>query len=154
ITEEIWQTIPHQGKSIVVQQYPTFDPTWTSSDAEQQFALLEQTVGLVRTGRILLNYPPGQQVSFHVGHDDTTRQHRLHQLQPYLAHLSKGATDVTPAKEWPTKKLLRLVTEGLSIGLLVSGDIDLKKSLDRLTKQLADTDKESQRLDGKLKNTE
>jgi valyl-tRNA synthetase len=37
---------------------------------------------------------------------------------------------------------------------MVSGDVDLKKALDRLAKQLAETDKESQRLDGKLKNAE
>lgn len=154
ITEEIWQTIPHQGDTIVVQQYPTFDQTRTSPEAEQQFALLEQTVGLIRTGRVLLNYPPGQQISFHVGHDDSDRQTRLHQLQPHLAHLSRGTAAVKPTKEWPAAQLLRLVTEGLSVGIVVSGDVDLKKALDRLAKQLAETDKEAQRLDGKLKNAE
>ena len=154
ITEEIWQTIPHQGESIVVQQYPIIDQAWTSPEAEEEFALLEQTVGLVRTGRVLLNYPQGQQIPFHVGHDDSNRHERLHQLQPHLAYLSRGATDVTPAKQWPALKLLRLVTDGLSVGLMVSGDVDLKKALDRLAKQLAETDKESQRLDGKLRNAE
>ncbi|HEX5646429.1 MAG TPA: class I tRNA ligase family protein, partial [Nitrospira sp.] len=154
ITEEIWQTIPHHGESIVVQQYPTFDQTWTAPEAEQQFTLLEQTVGLVRTGRVLLNYPPGQQISFHVGHNDPDRQHRLQQLQPHLAHLSRGTAEVKSATEWPAGQLLRLVTEGLSVGLVVSGDVDLKKAIDRLAKQLAETDKESQRLDGKLKNAE
>jgi valyl-tRNA synthetase len=101
-----------------------------------------------------LNYPPGHQISFHVGHDDPNSQHRLHQLQPHLAYLSKGTTDVKPTKEWPALKLLRLVTEGLSVGLMVSGDVDLNKAIDRLTKQLAETAKESQRLDGKLKNAE
>jgi valyl-tRNA synthetase len=37
---------------------------------------------------------------------------------------------------------------------MVSGDVDLNKAIDRLTKQLAETEKESQRLDGKLKNAE
>jgi valyl-tRNA synthetase len=154
ITEEIWQTIPHQGESIVVQQYPIIDQAWTSPEAEEEFALLEQTVGLVRTGRVLLNYPPGQQIPFHVGHDDSSRHHRLHQLQPHLAYLSRGTTGVKPAREWPSEKLLRLVTEGLSVGLMVSGDVDLKKALDRLGKQLLETDKETQRVVGKLKNAE
>ncbi|MBM4127382.1 MAG: valine--tRNA ligase [Nitrospira sp.] len=154
ITEEIWQTIPHQGESIVVQQYPTVDQTRTSPDAEEQYSLLEQTVGLVRTGRVLLNYPPGQQILFHVGHDDPHRQQRLQRLQPHLAHLSRGTAEVHPATEWPVGQRLRLVTEGLSVGLTVSGDVDLKKALDRLAKQLAESDKESQRLDGKLKNAE
>jgi valyl-tRNA synthetase len=157
ITEEIWQTIPHQGDSIVVQNYPVSpasDNTWSSPDTEREFALLEQTVGLIRTGRVLLNYPQGQHIPFYVGHDDRNRHKQLHQIQQHLAHLSRGDAEVKPPKDWPTAKLLRLVTEGLSVGLTVSGDVDLQKALDRLAKQLAENDKEAQRLDGKLKNAE
>jgi valyl-tRNA synthetase len=154
ITEEIWQTIPHQGDSIVLQNYPASDHTWSSPDAERQFALLEQTVGLIRTGRVLLNYPPGQHIPFFVGHDDLSRHEQLHQIRQHLAHLSRGEAVVTPSKDWPADKLLRLVTEGLSVGITVSGDVDLKKALDRLEKQLAENDKESLRLNGKLNNAE
>ncbi|MGE3977446.1 MAG: valine--tRNA ligase [Nitrospira sp.] len=154
ITEEIWQTIPHQGNSIVVQNYPVPDQTWTAPDAEQHFALLEQTVGLVRTGRVLLNYPPGQQIPFHVGHNDPNRQNQLHQLQRHLTHLSRGTAEASPPHNWSAARLLRLVTEGLSVGIAVADDIDLKKAIDRLAKQITDTDKELQRVDGKLKNAE
>ncbi len=154
ITEEIWQTIPHQGDSIVVQNYPVSNQAWAAPDAEQQFALLEQTVGLVRTGRVLLNYPPGQQIPFHVGHDDPKTQNQLHQLQRYLAHLSRGTAEVSPPHDWPAARLLRLVREGLSVGIVVAEDVDLKKAIDRLVKQLTETDKELQRVDGKLKNVE
>jgi valyl-tRNA synthetase len=154
ITEEIWQTIPHQGDSIVVQNYPVSDQAWAAPDAEQQFALLEQTVGLARTGRVLLNYSPGQQISFHVGHDDPNRQNQLHQLQRHLAHLSRGTADVSSQQDWPAEKLLRLVTEGLSVGIAVADDVDLKKAIERLAKQITETDKELQRVDGKLKNAE
>ena len=154
ISEEIWQTIPHQGDSIVVQNYPDVDQAWAAPDAEQLFALLEQTVGLVRTSRVLLNYSPGQQIPFHVGHDDLDRQSQLHQLQRHLAHLSRGTADVSPPQDWPAARLLRLVTEGLSVGIAVADDVDLKKAIERLAKQITETDKELQRVDGKLKNAE
>lgn len=154
ITEEIWQTIPHLGDSIVVQNYPVSDPAWAASDAEQRFALLEQTVGLVRTGRVLLNYPPGRQIPFHVGHDDPDRQNQLHQLHRHVAHLSRGTAEVSPSHNWPAARLLRLVREGLSVGIAVADDVDLKKAIERLAKQITETDKELQRVDGKLKNTE
>ncbi|MFY4730952.1 valine--tRNA ligase, partial [Nitrospira sp. BLG_2] len=154
ITEEIWQTIPHQGDSIVVQRYPASDEAWDAPDAEQHFALLEQTVGLVRAGRALLNYPPGQQISFHAGHDDPDRQSQLHEFQRHLAHLSRGSAEVSPPHNWPSSRLLRLVTEGLSVGIAVADDVDLKKAIDRLAKQLTESDKELQRAGGKLKNTE
>jgi len=154
ITEEIWQTLPHQGDSIVIQNYPVPDPAWLAEDDEQQFTLLEHTVGLVRTGRVLLNYPPGRHLSFHVGHDDRSKHDQLRHVQRYLAHLGRGTAEVQPSDEWPSGKLLRLVTEGLSVGIEVSGDVDLGKALDRLAKQIGDADKEAQRISAKLNNAE
>ncbi len=154
ITEEIWQTIPHQGASIVVQNYPTADEAWAAPDAEQHFALLEQAVGLARTGRALLNYQHGQQIPFHVGHDNPNKQSRLQELQQHLVHLSRGTIEVSSPRDWPAARLLRLVLEGLSVGIAVAEDVDLKKAIERLTKQLTENDKELQRVEGKLKNTE
>jgi len=152
LTEEIWQTIPHQGDSIVVQPYPTPNTAWHDSEAEELFALLEQTVGLVRTGRVLLNYSPGQYIPFYLSHDDSQRQHQIHGFQQHLAHLSRGTPHLTIRTEWPTTQLLRLVTEGLSVGIVVAGDTDLKKALDRLVKQQEEQEKEMRRLEGKLGN--
>ncbi|HKC93303.1 MAG TPA: valine--tRNA ligase [Nitrospira sp.] len=154
ITEEIWQTIPHEGESIVIQSYPASNAAWTDSQAEQLFTLLEQTVSLVRTGRVLLNYPPGQSVPFSVAHEDQNKHRQLQQLERHLTHLSRGAAGVAPQSAWPKTKLLRLVTAGLSIGLVVSGDVDLKKALDRVVKQQEEQEKEVGRLEGKLGNRE
>lgn len=154
ITEEIWQTIPHEGDSIVVQQFPTANDARQDLDAEEFFSLLEQAVSLVRTGRVLLNYPPGQQIPFSVSHDDQAKHARLGQLQPHLAHLSRGTADLTMQGAPSDSKRLRLVTEGLSVGLVVSGDVDLKKALDRIVKQQEEQQKEITRLSGKLGNQE
>jgi len=154
ITEEIWQTIPHQGDSLVVQTYPVLDQAWTSPEVEQHFVLLEHTVGLVRTGRVLLNYPPGQQIAFHIGHDAPDRQLHLDQLQQHITHLSRGQVRVSRPHDWPTTRLLRLIAEGLSVGIPVAEDVDLQKAIERLDKQIAETNKELQRIDGKLKNVE
>jgi valyl-tRNA synthetase len=154
ITEEIWQTIPHEGESIVIQRYPEAEPAWDASEAERRFALLEQAVGLVRTGRVLLNYPPGQQVEFGVTHDDPEKQQQLIQLEPHLAHLTRGVLKISAQAGWAPGRRLRLVAEGLTIGLTVSGDVDLKKALDRLVKQREEQDKDLARVTAKLTNRE
>ncbi|NOT97089.1 MAG: class I tRNA ligase family protein, partial [Nitrospira sp.] len=154
LTEEIWQTLPHQGESIVVQKYPTTEATWIAPEMDQRFTLLEQTIGLVRSSRMLLNYPPGQQITFYVAHDEPMRQEHLDQLRSYLAHLGRGTVDLTPTTTWPTNNLLRLITEGLSVGIVVAGDVDLNKALDRLLKQQSEQTKEMDRLEGKLRNQE
>ena len=127
---------------------------WNAPEAEAVYTLLEQTVGLVRTGRMLLNYPPGQQITYWVAHEDQVEQRNLELTHRHLGHLSRGTAEVKPTKEWPAQKLLRLVTEGLSVGIAVAADVDLKKAIERLAKQITETDKELQRVDGKLKNTE
>ena len=154
LTEEIWQTLPHQGESIVVQHYPTHETAWIAPEMDQRFTLLEQTIGLVRSSRVLLNYPPGQPMTFYVSHEEPQRHAHLNHLKPYLAHLGRGTVELTPTATWPIGNLLRLVIEGLSVGILVAGDVDLNKALDRLLKQQSEQTKEMERLEGKLRNLE
>jgi valyl-tRNA synthetase len=153
ITEEIWQSIPHEGESIVTRPYPASDQTWDDPETEEQFLLLEQTVGLVRTGRVLLNYPPGQPIEFSMTHDDPAKLRQLEHLQTHVAHLSRGTADMLSKALSPAQRL-RLVTGGLSIALLVSGDVDLKKALDRIVKKREQQEKDMTRLEGKLNNQE
>lgn len=154
ITEEIWQTIPHEGESIVIRPYPASDLTWDNPETDQQFLLLEQTVGLVRTGRVLLNYPPGQPIEFSMTHDDPAKLRQLEHLQPHVSHLSRGTADMLSNGVSPVARRLRLVAGGLSIALVISGDVDLKKALDRIVKQREQQEKELTRLEGKLNNPE
>jgi valyl-tRNA synthetase len=154
LTEEIWHTLPHQGESIVIQNYPKPESSWVAPEMDQRFTLLEQTVGLVRTSRVLLNYPPAQQITFYVAHDEPQQQVYLHELRIHLAHLCRGTVDLSATTRWPARNLLRLVTEGLSVGITVAGDVDLNKALDRINKEQSDQTKEIQRLEGKLRNQE
>jgi len=154
LTEEIWQSLPHRGESIMIQSYPVPEMTWAAPEMDHRFKLLEQTIGLVRTSRVLLNYPPGQQITFYAAHDDPQRQVHLDQLQSYFAHLGRGTVELTPTTTWPSSNLLRLVTEGLSVGIMVAGDVDLNKALDRIIKEQSEQAKEIERLEGKLRNQE
>ena len=154
LTEDIWQHLPHEGGSIVVRPYPAADAAYRDSEAEDVFALLEQTVGLVRTARVLLNYPPGQQIQFSVSQDEPKRRQQLNQLSSYLSHLGRGTADFAPTTQWPTSRLLRLVAKNLSVGVGVTGDVDLKKALERIVKQKSEQAKEIERLESKLRNSD
>jgi valyl-tRNA synthetase len=152
ISEEIWQTLPHAGETIVTQSYPTPVSAWHDESAEKAFALLEQGVGLTRTARVLLSYPPGKNATCFIAHDDPARAVVLTTLQRDFAHLGRGQFALLPQPEWPATKLLRLTIDGLTVGIGVEGEVDLNKAVDRLGKQIAETDKETQRLAGKLTN--
>jgi valyl-tRNA synthetase len=154
ISEEIWQSLPHKGETIVTQPYPVPQAHWHEPTAEDRFRLFEQTVGLIRTGRVLLNYPPGQEIPVFVAHQEPAANSILVTIEQNLAHIGRGRISPLPISAWPTSDVLRLVADGITVGLSVEPGVDLQKALDRLMKQIAETDKETQRLDGKLNSAD
>src|SRR6185295_12469890 len=64
-----------------------------------------------------------------------------------------GVLQVRTADQWPDR-VLRLVVGDLTIGVMVEGDVDLQKALDRVRKERDEGDKEAVRVEGKLKNTD
>lgn len=152
ITEEIWQALPHDGDSVMVRSYPVPDASWTAPDMEERFALLDRTVSLLRTARVLLNYPPAQPIQFAIAHDDTAHRGQVEALHPHIAHLGRGT--IERESDRSTVKRLRMVTEGLTVAVTVADDVDVQKALDRLVKQQDEQAKEINRLEGKLGNAE
>jgi valyl-tRNA synthetase len=154
ISEEIWQTIPHQGDSLVVQPYPTPVSGWDDKAAEEDFAALEQFITTVRTGRVLLNYSPGKSVTLYGACRDASRSARLEPLKSHVEHLGRGSVTFLPTSDWPGDRVLRLTVETLTVGIAVEGDVDLQKALDRVLKQQEEGRKESERVAAKLANAD
>ena len=183
ISEEIWQTLPHQGESLVVRPYPSVKPEWEFREAESSFALLERVVTLMRTGRLLLNYPPAKSLAFHVTGASTEHLCMLKELKPHIQHMARGSVKLQSHSHWikgtrvaedqsgepylygpgvsypdpepgTSKPPLWLPTEGLEIGVGVDEDVDLRKALDRVRKQLKDREEEIVRLNSKINSQE
>ncbi len=154
ITEEIWQTLPHEGDSLVIQRYPAPIPEWDAKVIEAEFAVLEQFVTTVRTGRAQLNYQPGKVVPLYGATSRGEQLATLRNLLPSIEHLSRGSVKLAALETWPTDTILRLPVEGMTVGLVVEGEVDLEKVLSRLQKQSEEKEQEIQRLEAKLHNVE
>ena len=154
ITEEIWQTLPHEGDSLVIQRYPVPIPEWNAKDIEAEFAVLEQFVTTVRTGRAQLNYQPAKVLALYGATSRGEQLTTLRHLLPFIEHLSRGSVKLAAVETWPTDKVLRLPVEGMTVGLVVEGEVDLEKVLSRLQKQSEEKEQEIQRLEAKLHNVE
>ncbi|HEX2055082.1 MAG TPA: hypothetical protein VHF07_01235, partial [Nitrospiraceae bacterium] len=114
----------------------------------------QRAVALLRTGRTLLDYPPGKSVTLQViGAHDQDRV-ILHSLAEAIGHLARGPVSVTPSDDMVSQKagVLTLAAEGITVGVSVEGEVDLVKALDRITKQKEDAAKEMGRLSAKLGN--
>ena len=156
LTEEIWQALPHGSTqdSIMICRYPLPQAEWDTKEIETQFATLERFVNTVRAGRALLDYSPSARLTLYGNAKEQTERTSLEGLLSILEQLSRASVSIAPSDTWPAEKVLQLVTEGLTVGIRVEGDVDLRKVLDRLVKQATDANKEALRLEGKLSNTE
>jgi valyl-tRNA synthetase len=153
ITEEIWQTLPHEGESIVTQPYPLSRSEWNADAAiDQEFEHVHQFVVTMRTMRALLNYQPGKIISaFGTAQSDHTLR-IVHDHQSHIAHLGRATLRLAPIQQWPAKNVLRWPVGGLTVGILVEGDVDLRKALDRSKKERDEKLKEISRIESKLNN--
>jgi valyl-tRNA synthetase len=150
LTEEIWQAIPHEGESIVIQPYPTSQKDWVDPKAEEAFHIIEQVVTITRTGRALLEYGPSKKLTLYGTAKDHDQVSQLHSLITYLEQLGRGELRVTEQDDWPTDHVLRLIVGSFTIGIHIEDEVDLKKALDRIRKQTQAKHKEATRLQGRL----
>ncbi|MGH7206168.1 MAG: valine--tRNA ligase [Nitrospiraceae bacterium] len=154
ISEEIWQTLPHHGESIVTQHYPVSQSEWDASDVENECGFLRQFVMTVRTMRGLLNYPPGRTIAVFGDAHETQVFNILQKLQSHIAHLGHATLQLAPVQHWPAKKVLQWGIGGLTVGVSIESDVDLKKALERFKKERDEKVNESSRIESKLKNPE
>jgi valyl-tRNA synthetase len=154
ISEEIWQTLPHEGESIVTQPYPVPLPDRDSKETETEFAVVERFVSTARAGRSLLNIMPGKSLTLFGAASDPEEWTTLVTRQPYAAHLSKGTITTDKKSDGWNTRVLRLPAEGLVVGILVEGDVDLRDALARISKQKQEYANECGRMEGKLANKE
>jgi valyl-tRNA synthetase len=149
ITEEIWQSFPHQGQSIMTRPFPTEKPEWANAEAEQAFLLLQSFINTVRTARALLNISSSQTPFVYgtsIRDEDTAT---LITLKPYIEPLLRSSLKTD--KIIPPPRTLQLPSGHFStIGIPVPNEIDLQQVVKKIQKQIGEKEKEAQRLESRL----
>ncbi len=150
LTEEIWQTIPHQGESLVRQPFPVATREWENAEAERTFAVIEHIVTTIRTGRTLLDYGPSKSVTIMVTSKDPDELARLNEARDHVAQLCRGTVTIADQETWTDGRILHLAAGSFMVGLMIEGEVDLNKALTRVNKQVQAKQKEATRLQGRL----
>ena len=152
VTEEIWQQIGGQDKSIVVAAYPRVMEAYQDSRVEAQMAQLMELIRAVRTIRNEMNTPLSKPVDLYIKVQDATGQALLEANQAYIKRFCNSAQLViSQAPEHPEE----VVTQVLSFAEILmplKGLIKLEDELARLEGEQAKLEKEVARIDGKLSN--
>jgi valyl-tRNA synthetase len=153
ITEEIWQSFPHEGQSIMTQPFPTEKPEWVNVEAEQAFSLLQAFVTTARTGRAFLNISSTQTPSIYGASTQANDTAILTFLAPYIGSILRSS--VITDQAIPPLRTLQLPSGNFStIGIPVPNEIDLQEVVKKIQKQIEEKEKEVQRLGSRLSSPE
>ena len=64
ITEEIWQSLPHEGVSIMLADYPKFSHEFVDANAENSVKSMIDVIKGVRNRRAEMNVVPSKKTNF------------------------------------------------------------------------------------------
>ena len=153
ITEAIWQTLPHEGKSIMVAPWPKVEAEGIDLAAEKEMAAVMDTIKAVRNMRAEVNVAPGKKCDIILKLADPSLEATFTINKGYLYTLAgaESLTILAPEAVKPENAMTAVVA-GLEIFLPLKGLIDVEKETARLAKELANLNKEVARIEGKLNN--
>ena len=150
ITEEIWQTIPHDtdGKTVMLEQYPEYDPNLDfPSEAEEMMKVME-AITAIRTQRNEMNVPPSKKAKLFIA---TAIPETFSNGEQFFKKLA-SASEVEISDSFDIDGAVTVVTSDAKIYIPMEELVDKEAELKRLNKELKQVEKMLAQDEGKLNN--
>ena len=151
ITEEIWQTLPHDGESIMVSPWPVYDESYVFSEAEEDMESIMTAVRAVRNRRAEMNVPPSKKARL----DIVTKDVELFADSAKYFQRLASASEIAVSDDESVFRLdgsVSVVTDVATIYLPMAELVDFEAERKRLNKELEEVEKKLSQINGKLNN--
>lgn len=152
VTEEIWQAIPHEGKSIVTAQYPVIHPEYDDEDAVSAMNTLIELIRAVRNIRAEVNTPLSKPITLFIQPTDDKVKTMLCENKSYIERFCNPEELTISSDISAPEDAMSAVITGATIYLPLAGLINIEEEIARLEKELDKWNKEVKRVQGKLAN--
>ena len=150
ISEEIWQALPHDGDALMAARYPAFDEKLSFPEDEQSFEMVMSAIKAVRARRSDMNVPPSRKAHLIIA---TDRKDAFEAGRSYISKLAYASeVSVVDAAPEDTSGMVSVVTDNARLFMPMAELVDLEKEKARITKELANAEKQLQAQIGKLSN--
>ncbi len=150
ITEEIWQTIPHDGDALIIAQWPQSSEAMSFLKEEAAMESVMQAIRAVRNRRAEMNVPPSKKATLYVV---TQKQEAFKEGIPFILRLA-FADEVIVAATDPEgySDMAGAVTADAKLYMPMAQLVDVAKELERVEKELEKAQKNLSSIEGKLSN--
>jgi len=152
ITEEIWQKLPHEGPSIMIQSYPEARPILESPAESIAMQSLMDLISAIRTLRAEMHIDPKHELDAMILVRSEKDQNLVSQNMAKIKRLAR-LSDIQLVKSLPPKYLRGVCKIG-EFGLNVYGALDVGKERNRLLKEISRTKEELDRILKKLNSSD
>ena len=146
ITEEIWQSLPHEGESIMISEWPKFDPSLSFKKEQDDTDRVIALIRAIRNRRAEMNVPPSKKATVYIQTDypDAFKGSEM----SFMRLASADKVVIGPIEG----DGVMVVTDSAKAMIPMDQLIDREKELARLNKEKEKIQKEINMAQGKLGN--
>ncbi|MFO7160473.1 MAG: valine--tRNA ligase, partial [[Clostridium] cellulosi] len=148
ITEEVWQTLPHEGESIMVQKWPEYKSELNYPEEEAAIERVMDAVRAIRNRRAEMNVPPSKKSSVYIETDFAGDFEASRMFIERLAY----ANSVKVGEGFNIEDAVQIVTSSARIYIPMGELVDKEKELARLNKEKQKDEKMLSAAEAKLNN--
>ncbi|MBO4265219.1 MAG: valine--tRNA ligase, partial [Clostridia bacterium] len=149
ITEEIWQSLPHEGESIMIAEYPEYSEKLDFSDDEKKMERLIGAIKAIRNRRSEMNVAPSKKAKLKiVTQDKETFGEWSHTVFARMA----SASDTEILDEYKGDNAIQIICDGAVVFIDLADIIDFEAEKIRLEGEKAKALAEIERVNSKLSN--
>ncbi|MCS6949840.1 MAG: valine--tRNA ligase [bacterium] len=151
ITEEIWQSLPHEGESIMVAPFPTEHPEWHAPQAEERMERLIEAVRTVRALRTEIGFDISLKANVFVVPTSAEASSLLREYEGVIRTLQRVEPMMLVDALPEGVKAVAAHCDLADVYLQLEA-VDLEKERQRVHKELAALQKELERVQSRLGN--
>ncbi|WP_339292670.1 valine--tRNA ligase [Paenibacillus sp. FSL W8-0187] len=152
ISEEIWQHLPHEGETVMLASWPTYDEAFENTEAVTEMNLLMDVIRAVRNIRAEVNVPMSKKVELQLKPVSEQIASIIDRNADYICRFCNTSEyQSSLVLEAPDKAMTAVVT-GVEMYLPLAGLIDIAQEITRLEKEIQHLNSEVERVEKKLNN--
>ena len=148
ITEEIWQTLPHDGEALIVAKWPEYDEALSFPQEAKNLENVMALIRAIRTRRNEMNVPPSKKAHIYT---DTAHPAPYEEASEFIARLAYGSK-VEIGTGFDVQGAVTAVTDDAKALLPMDDLVDKAAEIARLNKELANAQKQLDTVKAKLAN--
>lgn len=148
ITEEIWQTLPHSGESIMISDWPEYSEALNFEAEETEMERVMTAIKAVRNRRSEMNVAPSKKAKVII---DTAFEDTFKNGADFFIRLA-SASEVDIISGFEDDGAVTIITADAKIYIPMDELVDFQAELERLNKEKAAVQKDIDFVSNKLNN--